>query len=368
MAAQALPSPADAEPSQALRALAGFGGRRLPRARLFVARRERRERERGRTGTAWTLGYVVGVAFVALLHVALPGGWRAEEAAYSAAWWRRSVRARCWSPSRRAGSSPWATARRAGRAGRPRGAAGPDAELRFARAALDESAPPDAECIDALAASRRRRRALVARPPVQPGELLATQLVAPPFSADGDDGDGGADGLRATTLSWPAAAAQRRLLRAVRRLAERRARPQLCAARPPTCPRRRRRLAADAPGAKAATVGSPFPAGASITALALLKGGVVGVAAAPRRDGGVHGGCARRQDGGVRSLPRDPLLTAELYPTDSAPPASASAAPSAGGAAAAAPLVRCCRCPCPRRRRLALAGSATAATLQQEGS
>ena len=86
MAAQTLLQPgADAELQLcALRALAGFavGGYLAPAFSWLVESVE--SGERGRTGTAWTLGYVVGVAFVALLHVALPGGWRAEEAAYSA--------------------------------------------------------------------------------------------------------------------------------------------------------------------------------------------------------------------------------------------------------------------------------------------
>ena len=142
---------------------------------------------------------MVGVAFVALLHVALPGGWRAEEAAYSAC-----VVAAIGASALLVTESPrwlFAVGDRAGALDALRSAArrsGPTPSC-ASRAPRSTSAPPDdAECLDAFGCelgdedgSRRGRR--------WTRELLATQLGSwrRLFSADGDDGDGGADGLRA---------------------------------------------------------------------------------------------------------------------------------------------------------------------------
>ena len=382
MAAQTLLQPgADAELQLcALRALAGFavGGYLAPAFSWLVESVE--SGERGRTGTAWTLGYVVGVAFVALLHVALPGGWRAEEAAYSAC-----VVAAIGASALLVTESPrwlFAVGDRAGALDALRSAArrsGPDAELRLARAALDESAPPDdAECLDAFGCELGDEDAFpAARPPVQPGELLATQLGSwrRLFSADGDDGDGGADGLRATTLSLACLqlafnVAFYALLYSSASLSDALVLNFVLLSAADVPGAVVGGWAADALGAKAATVGSLFLAGASITALALLKGGVVDIG------GGAEAATAActavalvGKTAACGAFLGISLLTAELYPTDLRS-AGLGFGGSVGkvGAAAAAPLVSLLPLPSALAAAgaLALAGSATAATLQQE--
>ena len=267
----------------ALRALAGFavGGYLAPAFSWLVESVE--SGERGRTGTAWTLGYVVGVAFVALLHVALPGGWRAEEAAYSAC-----VVAAIGASALLVTESPrwlFAVGDRAGALDALRSAA--------RRSGLTPSCAARAAPTRSAARRRRAHRRLGCelgdedvprrgRRCSRESCRDAAGLVAPPLLADGDDGDGGADARANAEPGLPAARVQRRLLRAVFvGLAERRARPQLCCSRPPTC------------SAPSSAAGSPRSAlcaatrlalaGASITAPRSSRAVLLVLAAAPRR-------------------------------------------------------------------------------------